>query len=103
MSHTYSLIRQAILHKHHVLATYDGHRRELCPHALGHTKGEERCLFYQVAGGSSRGRARGWRCMAIDKLSWVSVRPGPWHSDDTGHSRSHHCVENVDLDVMWIE
>ena len=40
----YDLIRNAILGKQQVFANYDGHPRELCPHAIGtKTVGNKRC------------------------------------------------------------
>jgi hypothetical protein len=102
-SRIYALIRRAILDKHQIVGTYNGHHRELCPHALGQTNGEEACLFFQVGGGSSRGEnARGWRCMKLNELSDADVRPGPWHLDETPHSRPHQCVKQVELDVLWV-
>jgi hypothetical protein len=72
----YSLIRQAILEKKQVQATYAGMHRELCPHALGIKNGRRQVLCFQFAGESGRGlRAGGdWRCLHVDELTDVSSR-----------------------------
>jgi len=96
---TYELIRQAMLERQQVEAVYDGHRRRLCPHVIGTAKGEQRALFFQFAGTSSRGLPPGgdWRCLSLARLSEVVVRDGSWHSRP--HSRPQHCVEQVDLEI----
>ena len=48
----YATIRQAILDKEQVLATYHGYHREMCPHVIGWKHGEEHALFYQFGGQS---------------------------------------------------
>ena len=99
---TYALIRQAILDKHQVVATYRGHRREMCPHVLGTKSGRRQALFFQFAGGSSSGLPPGgeWRCIPVDQLIDVVVRPGPWHTG-TGHTRPQTCVDAVDAEVAY--
>jgi hypothetical protein len=93
MSDSYSIIFQAIQERVPVIATYNGARRLLCPHALGTKKGRPQALFYQVAGGSSsdlshRGAFSNWRCMSVENLSDVQFRPGPWYSGGN-HSCPH--------------
>lgn len=51
----YALVRRAIKGKQQVHATYDGHRRRMCPHVIGTRGGQPRALFFQFAGTSSRG------------------------------------------------
>ncbi len=48
MDDTYALIQQAILNKDQVIATYQGHRREMCPHVIGTKHGRRQALFYQL-------------------------------------------------------
>ena len=55
MSPTYLLFRRAILARKQVVCTYRGRRRELCPHILGHTSGEEKVLAFQFGGESAKG------------------------------------------------
>lgn len=95
---TYETVRQAILNKQQVIATYDGHRREMCPHVIGTKDGVERTLVYQFGGTSSSGNIPQWRCMDIDRLSNVSVRSGQWHTSG-GHSKPQTCVDVVDVEV----
>lgn len=99
----YSLIRQAIIDKSIVVATYDGHVRELCPHILGTKKIRRnttwRCFGYQIGGGSKHGLAKGgeWRCFILDKLQNVSIRKaqlGEWKSGDS-HKHPQSCIEII--------
>lgn len=105
MSNAYNLIREAIMKKQQVVATYDGHVRELCPHAIGTKGGQEQALFYQFGGTSSSGpiipdSPKNWRCIPIGGLSNVSVRPGPWHTSGN-HSKAQTCVDNIDVEVQF--
>lgn len=63
-SDTYNLIRQAIINKQQVIGVYRGHRREMCPHAIGTKNGREQAIFYQFDGSSSSGLGqpeKNWR------------------------------------------
>ena len=100
---TYDLLKQAISKKQQVVATYNGYRREMCPHALGKKNGKEKCLFYQFAGESiSRqiipGSEDNWRCFFVNKLIGVSVREGEWYTA-SNHSRPQTCVDVIDVEV----
>ena len=102
---TYQIIRDAILNKQQVLATYDGHPREFCPHAIGTKNGREQALFYQFGGSGSKGpiapgSTNNWRCIPISGLSNVVVRAGSWHSADN-HSKAQTCVDNIDVEVAF--
>ena len=53
-SATYTLFREAILREQQVVCSYDGRRRELCPHIIGTNRhGEEVVLAWQFGGSSS--------------------------------------------------
>jgi hypothetical protein len=100
----YDIVKQAIVNKQQVIATYDGHVREMCPHVIGTKKGKQQGLFYQFGGTSSSGplepdgsRAN-WRCIPINGLSNVVVRDGEWHTAQD-HSRGQTCVDIVDVEV----
>lgn len=99
-SNNYELIREAILAKRHVIATYRGLRREMCPHTLGHTDEHEQALFFQFGGESSKGLPEGgeWRCMDISLLEDLEVSDGEWFTRDD-HSRPQSCVHLVDIEV----
>ncbi len=99
-SSTYQDFRQAILERKQVICTYKGHRRELCPHILGWTRGREVVLAYQFGGDSgSRLPSRGeWRCFFLAEIREVRLRDGDWHFG-TRHRATQVCVELVDLDV----
>jgi hypothetical protein len=51
---TYRMIRQAIIDKDIVVATYHGHVREMCPHVIGQKRSRAQALFYQSAGGAQQ-------------------------------------------------
>ena len=100
---TYQLIKQAIQKKQQVIATYNGFRREMCPHTLGSKNGVAHCLFYQFGGESSSGPIipgsdKNWRCIAVNQLSDIIVLDGPWHTG-TRHSRRQTCIDFVEIEV----
>ena len=102
----YQAIRQAILERKQIVATYESKRREMCPHVIGTKDGRQQCLSYQFAGESSHTifplsdpmAYRNWRCMEIAKLSNVQVRDGDWYSLSR-HTRPQTCVDIVDVEV----
>jgi hypothetical protein len=98
---TYEIVREAILNRQAVRATYGGHVRDMCPHVLGTEKGVPQGLLYQFAGTSETGLAppkspRNWRCLPIAGLSDVSVIAGEWHSATLGHQHQR-CIDAVDV------
>jgi hypothetical protein len=101
----YNLVRQAIENKQQVIATYDGHYREMCPHVIGTKRGRAQALFYQF-GGTSRsglglpGSPDNWRCIPISKMTNVSGKDGEWHTA-TKHTRRQTCVINIDKEVAY--
>lgn len=102
-SANYGIIRNAILNKQQVVATYKDHVREMCPHVIGTKNGREQALFYQFGGFSSSGviipgSPQNWRCIAIDGLSNITVRTGGWHTG-SNHSQALTCVDNIDVEV----
>jgi hypothetical protein len=99
VENTYALVRRAIEERRQVHATYAGHQRRMCPHVIGTRAGRQRALFFQFAGGSSRGLLPGgdWRCLRLDGLSDVSIHDGPWHTRT--HSEPQRCVDEVDLEI----
>lgn len=96
-SATYRMIRQAILAEQQITCTYDGFYRELCPHILGHTGGEEKLLAFQFAGESSKPLPPGgqWKCLSVARLRDPEARGAPWHAGGS-HHRAQSCVEDVD-------
>jgi hypothetical protein len=102
----YRLIRQAILDKDAVVATYNDYVREMCPHMIGTKKGRAKSLLYQFAGESSSGlepdgSPDNWRCLFVDELSSVSVKKlmGRWHTA-RNYSRLQACVDRIDVEVV---
>lgn len=103
-SPVYALIRNALLQRQQVVATYDGHRRGLCPHVLGTSNGRPQALFYQF-GGTSRsedilepGTTDNWRCIPLAGLSDVALRDGPWHTA-ANYTPTQTCVDEIDVQV----
>ena len=102
-SANYVTIRDAILNKQQVVATYQGHVREMCPHVIGTKGGREQALFYQFGGISSSGpiiqnSPKNWRCIPIEGLSNITVRSGAWHSGGN-HSQAQTCVDDIDVEI----
>lgn len=100
MTDVYELIRSATLAKQQVLATYRGHRRELCPHVLGTRAGRLQALFFQFGGTSSSSLSPdgGWRCIPLDGLEDVVVRDGLWHTRSDYHY-VETCVDTIDVEA----
>jgi hypothetical protein len=102
-SATYQIVREAIEKKLHVIGTYNGFHRVMCPHTIGISKkGEEQALFYQFAGESKSGLGPdgdpgNWRCIPLRQLQNVTTASGAWHTAPN-HSRPQTCVADVDLE-----
>lgn len=100
MSDVYALIRDAVLTKRQVVATYKGYRRELCPHVLGTKNGRRQALFFQFGGGSASALPPGgdWRCIPVEGLKDVVIRDGEWHTGVV-HGHRERCVDVVDVET----
>ncbi len=103
MPNNYDVLRDAIVNKLQIVATYHGFAREMCPHALGMKNGRQQVLCYQFGGGSSSGvivpgSPKNWRCMEVAALTAVVSRAGAWHSGDN-HSRPQTCIDTIDVEV----
>src|ERR1041384_8581153 len=103
VSEIYELLRNAATRKQPIAATYDGQPRLFCPHVGGQKSGRLRVVCYQF-GGSSNGAeplAQGgegvWRCLAVEKLSYVELRTEAWHTGP--RSKRQTCIDEVDFDV----
>ena len=96
-----AILHQAIREKKQVIASYDGYRREFCPHILGYKDNELRVLAYQFGGASSKGHVHGeWKCFVVANLSKITLREGKWHTDPShSHSRPQQCIETVTAQV----
>jgi len=99
----YQMIRQAIIGKDIVVATYHGYVRETCPHIIGTKNGRQQVLLYQFAGGSAsklgpEGSPSNWRCVRIDELSAVFIKKsaGEWHTA-SNYSRPQTCIDQIDV------
>jgi hypothetical protein len=99
-SQVYDLFGQAIAGRKQIFCIYDGYPRELCPHILGHAKGQEVALTFQFGGKSKSGLPPEgeWRCLWLSKVRNAQLRDGPWHAGSS-HTQPQPCVETVDLDV----
>lgn len=104
MHSVYQALKDAIANKSQVVAVYNGLRREMCPHCLGVKAGRRQCLFYQFGGQSSSGlivpnSPSNWRCIPMDGLTEVEIRPGVWHTQQN-HSKRQTCIDDVDVEVF---
>jgi hypothetical protein len=99
-SATYQLFERAMIERKQITCTYEGYHREICPHILGHSDGQEKALAFQFGGeSSSQLPSRGeWRCLWLSKVQDVQLLEGTWHEGDS-HTSQQRCVKEVDLDV----
>ena len=99
-SANYQLIRRAIEGEQQITCTYQGHYRELCPHIIGHTDGEERLLAWQFGGKTSGVLPAGgaWKCLDIAKMSGIAARDERRHAGSS-HQKEQTCVRGIDLDI----
>jgi hypothetical protein len=104
----YSLIKEAILKKQQVIATYQNLERYMCPHIIGKdNEGCEKAFFWQFGGLSKSGgtvtpSTGVWRCLFLNELSGVSVCEGHWHTGpQDGHSSSQNCIFDKDVEVIY--
>jgi hypothetical protein len=99
-SPVYDLFSQAMATGKQILCRYGGYGRVLCPIILGHSRGEEKALTFQIGGQSKSGLPAGgeWRCLWLSKVSDVELRDGPLRAGGR-HTQPQGCVEIVDLDV----
>lgn len=105
MSNAYELIRTAIINRQQITAVYQGHYREMCPHAIGTKHGKRQALLYQFGGSSSSGLGPpgswgNWRCVRVDELEDVQVRDGEWFTG-SNHSRMQTCIDIIDVQVSF--
>ncbi len=93
----YEIIRQALVERKRVAATYGGLPREFCPHCIGTRNVQRRVLGWQC-GGASNHNLPDWRCMDISGLSNVRIVDGPWKTGGA-HTRPQVCITHVDIEV----
>lgn len=99
-SENFRLFRRAILERKQIICSYSGVRREVCPHILGHSAGQEKALVFQFGRAStSRPLGKGqWRCLHLAQVSDIKLREGPWHTGSE-HRSTQRCVDNLYVDV----
>ncbi len=100
----YAAVYRAIVQRDQNEATYHGKIREMCPHVLGDKDKRPKALFYQFGGESDKGLAPqgspdNWRCIFLDELSKVSVRPGVWYTSVGYSAERQGCVKENDIAV----
>jgi uncharacterized protein len=99
-SAAFRLLSEAILKRKPVTLSYGGAQREVCPHIIGHTSGDERALVFQFAGSTrSKLPANGeWRCLRLSEIKDIRFQDGPWRGGNY-HRAPQRCVDRVYLDV----
>jgi len=100
-SATYGLFLTAMRERRQIVCVYQGHRRELCPILLGRTGLEEKSLVFQFAGDTRDGPIPppgDWKCLKLEGVRDVELRPGRWHAGDS-HSSAQICMKMVEYDV----
>ncbi len=67
-------IIEAVQQRRALTVFYDGYNRMVEPHVYGiNSAGHEAVSCYQIAGGSSSGKAEGWKMLLISKLHSVAI------------------------------
>lgn len=100
----YRLVWTAVANKQPIEATYQGRRRQFCPHRLGRNReGRLRVLCYQYGGESPSGlQPLGWpangRGIVLEKLSRGKLLNSAWRTAPN-HSRPASCVAEADIDA----
>jgi hypothetical protein len=98
---SYAIIRQAILDRCSLTATYDNFVRHFSPQAIGKDNdGDTNVMAFQYGGGSTKGLPAGgqWRCFRVSGLIVVTRNADPW-VPGTGHSKPNTCVTQIDVSV----
>jgi hypothetical protein len=95
----HDLICGAIRGRVPIDADYGGHRRQLCPHAIGTKDGSVHVMCWQSGGGSRGGLPDGgdWRCLRLAGLSDVRLRPGAAWRGDRLDRATQHCIDVIEL------
>lgn len=96
---SYQIIRQAVVDKCCLTATYQGGVRHFSPHAIGtDNDGDSNVMAFQYAGYSSKGLppAGMWRCFRVNELSGVTRNRDSWHTGND-HGRPNTCVTRIDV------
>lgn len=104
---TWARLDAAVRARHPVWVSYHGHRRLICPHALGWKAGRPMVLGYQTGGQTSTGALdadprRRWRCMFVDEIDQV-VTAGPasrWGTaDNYNHVHPFSAIDHVAIAI----
>ncbi len=86
-----AIIRQAILDRRPLGATYDGAALQFSPHVLGRDKrGARRVLAFE------HGDRNRWRCLRLSRLKQLQPTGDDWHSGH-GPYRQQSCVVRVEV------
>lgn len=107
MPPAWALLVQAINEMRPVVVGYHGHRRIICPHALGWKSGRFKLLSYQTSGGTSQGAlsqdpSQRWRSMFVDEIEEpVLIEDRPWQ---TAANRIHksNCFDEIDVEARYV-
>jgi hypothetical protein len=99
-SATYDLFLRAVRERKQVVCVYQGKPRILCPVILGHSKGAEKVLAFQIGGAASKPLPLGgaWKCMRVAEARGATLQDGKW-AEGIEHGTAQTCVETVDYDV----
>ena len=81
----FDILKDAIEHRRSVRVVAGDIWRDVSPLALGYKGEKVKCLAYQFHGRSASGIAPdgGWRCFALDEISWAKPIDDPWQ---VGHN-----------------
>lgn len=85
------VLHTALTQRRAIRATYHGHLRVLCPHALGWKNGRAKALVYQSAiiGPPSTRDPRGWRSLFVDEIYDAVISDDQWRTADNYTPRTN--------------
>lgn len=101
---TWAILAQALHTRRPVAATYNGHRRVICPHALDWNNGRPKLLAYQISGATSTGplptdTTQRWRSMFIDNIEHPIIIDRPWQTADNYTPRQQTGIDTTTIQV----
>jgi hypothetical protein len=104
VSEIYGLLRYAAAHGQPVAARYDGQPRLDCFARVSGDESQAGCTSFAISleeavivlSRCSEGEGV-WRGLAVEKLSQVELRMGPWHTEPRPTRQT--CMDEIDFDA----
>jgi len=93
----FDVLKKAIERRHCVRVVAGDLWRDVCPLALGYKGDKLKVLAFQYRGGSSSGISAdgGWRCFALDEISFAQINDDPWTSGQNPVAKLEASLDTV--------